>query len=204
MKSVAFAAGAVAVLFSISGCQTARPGSPEAKAIAIQKVEERKIETVSESVENIPSWCNLPPSSDNALYACGTGKSTSMSIARKRAGLRAKASLLDSIGSQLSQRAEDFQQSTGSTDNAEVLERFSLIIKNVTNERTLNGYKAIEADTQAVGKEYRHYVLLEYPIGKANQALLNEIKQDEILKTQKAADEAMAELEAEINKKKAQ
>ena len=204
MKSVAFAAVAVAVLFSISGCQTARPGSPEAKAIAIQKVEERKIETVSESVENIPSWCNLPPSSDNALYACGTGKSTSMSIARKRAGLRAKASLLDSIGSQLSQRAEDFQQSTGSTDNAEVLERFSLIIKNVTNERTLNGYKAIEADTQAVGKEYRHYVLLEYPIGKANQALLNEIKQDEILKTQKAADEAMAELEAEINKKKAQ
>ena len=204
MKSVAFAAVAVAGLFSISGCQTARPGSPEAKAIAIQKVEEKEIETVREAVENIPSWCNLPPSSDNALYACGTGKSTSMSIARKRAGLRAKASLLDSIGSQLSQRAEDFQQSTGSTDNAEVLERFSLIIKNVTNERTLNGYKAIEADTQAVGKEYRHYVLLEYPIGKANQALLNEIKQDEILKTQKAADEAMAELEAEINKKKAQ
>ena len=68
----------------------------------------------------------------------------------------------------------------------------------------MSGYKAIEADTQAVGKEYRHYVLLEYPIGKANQALLNEIKQDEILKTQKAADEAMAELEAEINKKKAQ
>ena len=204
MKSVTFAAVAVAVLFSISGCQTARPGSPEAKAIAVQKVEEKKIETVSEAVENIPSWCNLPPSSDNALYACGTGKSTSMSIARKRAELRAKASLLDSIGSQLSQRAEDFQESTGSTDNAEVLERFSLIIKNVTNERTLSGYKAIEADTQAVGKEYRHYVLLEYPIGKANQALLNEIKQDEILKTQKAADEAMAELEAEINKKKAQ
>ena len=44
--------------------------------------------------------------------------------------------------------------------------------------------------------------MLEYPIGRANQALMNEIKKDEILSTQKDADKAMAELEAEINKRK--
>ena len=44
--------------------------------------------------------------------------------------------------------------------------------------------------------------MLEYPIGQANQALLNKIKQDEVLSTQKDADKAMAELEAEINKRK--
>jgi len=43
-------------------------------------------------------------------------------------------------------------------------------------------------------------VLVEYPIGRANQALLNKIQQDEILSTQEAADAAIAELEAEIEK----
>ena len=50
--------------------------------------------------------------------------------------------------------------------------------------------------------KYQFYVLIEYPIGKANQALLNQIKQDEVLSTQKDADKAMAELEAEIEKRK--
>ena len=34
------------------------------------------------------------------------------------------------------------------------------------------------------------------PIGQANQALVNKIKENEILITQEAADEALAELEA--------
>ena len=53
-----------------------------------------------------------------------------------------------------------------------------------------------------MGGKYQFYVLIEYPIGKANQALLNKIKQDEVLSTQKDADKAMAELEAEIDKRK--
>ena len=50
--------------------------------------------------------------------------------------------------------------------------------------------------------KFQFYVLLEYPIGQANQALLNQIKKDEILSTQKDADKAMAELEAEIEKRR--
>ena len=49
------------------------------------------------------------------------------------------------------------------------------------------------------GHKFIHYVL--NTIGQANQALLNQIKQDEILSTTEAADAAMAELEAEIEKK---
>ena len=44
--------------------------------------------------------------------------------------------------------------------------------------------------------------MLEFPIGKANQALLNQIKKDEVLSTQNNADKAMADLEAEIEKRK--
>jgi hypothetical protein len=50
--------------------------------------------------------------------------------------------------------------------------------------------------------KYQFYVLIEYPVGEANTALLNKIKQDDVLSTQKDADKAMAELEAEIDKRR--
>ena len=60
----------------------------------------------------------------------------------------------------------------------------------------------MQSEAQAVGSKFLVYTLLEYPIGQANQALVNKIKENEILITQEAADEALAELEAEIEKKR--
>jgi len=188
----------------LSACQTASPGSPEAKAIAIQKIEEKKVEAAEQIVSDLPSWCQSIPNSDLALYACGVGDSSSLNIARTRATLDAKRRIADAIDSQISSRMKDFLDSTGTDSNEQVKRQSTIIIKNVTIEAQLTGYKQKESETQNIGSKYLHYVLLEYPIGKANQALLNKIKQDEILSTQKAADAAMAELEAEINKKKAQ
>jgi len=188
----------------LAACQTVSPGSPEAKALAIQKVEEKKVEAVEQIVSDLPSWCQSVPSTDLALYACGAGNSGNMNMARTRATLDAKRQLADMIDSQISSRMEDFLQSIGTGSNEQVLQRSEIVTKNSTVEAQLTGYKQKEAETQNIGSKYQHYVLLEYPIGNANQALLNKIKQDEILSTQEAADAAMAELEAEINKKKAQ
>ena len=182
----------------LAACQTASPGSPEAKALAIQKVEEKKVEAVEQTVSDLPSWCQSVPSTDLALYACGAGNSGNMNMARTRATLDAKRQLADMIDSQISSRMEDFLQSIGTGANEQVRQQSEIVTKNVTVEAQLTGYKQKEAETQNIGSKYQHYVLLEYPIGKANQALLNKIKQDEILSTQKAADAAMAELEAEI------
>ena len=183
---------------------TAKPGSPEAQALALQKAEEKKVERVEQIVSDIPSWCNNLPKSDMALYACGRGNSSSMNIAVTRATLDAKRKLAEPIGSQISARIEDFLSATGTGDNEEVLQRTELVSKNVIKEAQLTGYREIEAETQDIGSKFQHYVLLEYPIGPANKALLDQMKKDEVLRTQEAADDAMAELEAEINKKKSQ
>ena len=97
---------------------------------------------------------------------------------------------------------EDFLDATGTGDNEQIRQRSEIVTKNVTVEAQLVGYKEINAESQSVGTKFIHYVLIEYPIGQANQALLNQIKQDEILSTTEAADAAMAELEAEIEKKR--
>ena len=65
----------------------------------------------------------------------------------------------------------------------------------------LTGYKEVYSESQSVGTRFIHYVLIGYPIAVANEDLLNQIKEDEVLSTTEAADAAIADLEAEILKK---
>lgn len=202
MKHVFKVVIALGLFGALQACQTAEPGSPEAKVIAIQEAVEEAEEANEQIVSDIPDWCAELPSSDFALYACGIGKSTSLTMARNRATLDAKRQLADSIDSQISSRMDDFLDSIGTGDNEEIRQQSEVVTKNVTIEAQLIGYKQTKSETQNVGTKFWHYVLVEYPIGQANQALLNKIQQDEILSTQEAADVAMAELEAEIEKKR--
>lgn len=204
MKKLFISSGAVLSLMLLGGCSTAEPGSPEAQALALQKIEEQKVERAEQIVSDIPSWCNELPKSDTALYACGRGNSSSMNMAVTRATLDAKRKLADPIDSEISAKMDDFMDAIGTGDNEEILQKTEQMTKNVITEAKLTGYREIEAETQSIGSKFQHYVLLEYPIGPANKALLDQIKKDEVLRTQEAFDDAMAELEAEINKKKSQ
>ena len=189
------------IILTISSCAP-KPGTPEA-ALKIRKEQIEKVEKkVSETVSNIPKWCLNPPISDFTLTACGAGESASMNMARNRAILDAKRQLADSIDSEISSRMEDFLKSTGMDTNEKVKQASEIVTKNTTIQAKLIGYKQTKTDAISMNGKYQFYVLIEYPIGKANQALLNQIKKDEVLSTQKDADKAMAELEAEIEKRK--
>ena len=189
------------IILTISSCAP-KPGTPEA-ALKIRKDQIEKVEKkVEETVDNIPKWCLNPPISDYALAACGAGESASMNMARNRAILDAKRQLADSIDSEITSRMEDFLKSTGMNTNEQVKQASEIVTKNTTIQAKLIGYKQTKTDAFSMNGKYQFYVLIEYPIGKANQALLNQIKKDEVLSTQKDADKAMAELEAEIEKRR--
>ena len=202
MKTRSLLLSSVFVLLALSGCQTTKPGTPEAAIKAAEKVEESKIEAAETIVSDIPDWCLNLPTSSSALYACGSGESSNLNMSRTRATLAAKRQLADMIDSEISSRMEDFLSSIGTGSNEQVQQQSEIITKNVTVEAKLTGYKQVQAEAQNIGSKFLVHVLLEYPVGKANQALVSQIKQDEILSTQAAADAALAELEAEINKKK--
>ena len=189
------------VILTISSCGP-KLGTPEA-ALVIRKEQIEKTEkTVEKTVDSIPKWCLNPPMSDYALSACGTGESSNMNMARNRAILDAKRRLADSIDSEISIRMEDFLKTTGMGSNEQVKQASEIITKNTTIQAKLIGYKQTKTDAVSMDGKYQFYVLIEYPVGDANKALLNQIKQDDVLSTQKDADKAMAELEAEIEKRK--
>ena len=53
----------LASVLALQGCMGPKPGSPEAKALVIQEMQEQKAETVENTVSDIPSWCiELPKS----------------------------------------------------------------------------------------------------------------------------------------------
>ena len=187
------------IILTVSSCGP-KPGTPEA-ALKIRKDQIEKIEKkVTTAVDNIPKWCLNPPVSDFALAACGSGESASMNMAKSRAILRAKREIADMVDSKISARMNDFNKATGMGSNEQVQEASKIVIKNTTIEAQLIGYKQTKIDAQSLNGKYKFYVLLEYPLGEANQALLNQIKNDEVLSTQKNADKAMADLEADIEK----
>jgi hypothetical protein len=203
MKHLFLSASIIVLSGLLSACVTSpKPGSPEAAIKIAQEVKEEKEEAVEQIVSDIPDWCLNIPSSNSALYACGSGNSSNLNMSRTRANLDAKRQLADMIDSEISSRMEDFLSSVGTGSNEQIKQQSEIITKNVTIEAKLAGYKQVQAEAQNIGSKYQIYVLLEYPIGQANQALVNQIKQNQALSTQEAADEALAELEAEINKKK--
>lgn len=204
MKKLFISSGVMFSLLMLGGCVTAKPGSPEAQALALQKIEEQKVEQNEQTVSDIPKWCLNVPSSDLAIYACGTGTSSDMNIARMRATLTAKQAIADSVQSKISADVDLYLKTAGTDQNEEVLKQSEIVIKNVTLEAELIGYKQTKAETQSVGTKFKHYVLLEYPIGPANKALLEAVKKDEIMRTGESAAEALAELEAQIAEKKAE
>jgi len=202
-KNLALSLAVMFVGINLNGCATSSdPGSPESAAKLAKEAEEIKVAQVETVASEIPDWCLNIPSSDFALYACGSGNSNSLNMARTRATLDAKRQIADMIDSEISSRMEDFLKSTGTGENEQVLQQSEIITKNVTIEAKLTGYKQKQVEAQTVGSKFQIYMLLEYPIGQANKALLNQIKENEILGTQSAADEALEALEREIDKKR--
>lgn len=209
-----FSGGAQALTFKSDGSVVQNDGtivqgakartiSKEAKKAA-EEVHAAKKETISnhqQLVNDTPDWCLNLPQSNLAIYRCGIGESANLNMARSRATLDAKRALADQIDSEISSRMEDFLQSSGTGVNEQIRQRSEIITKNVTVAAKLTGYKEVYSESQSVGTQFIHYVLIGYPIAVANGDLLNRIKQDEVLSTTEAAEAAIADLEAEILKK---
>ena len=192
----------LASVMALQGCMGPKPGSPEAKALVIKEMQEQKAETVENTVSDIPSWCIELPKSNVAIYSCGVGNSSNLNLARSRALLDAKRQLADQIDSEISSLMDDFMNTIGTESNEQIRQETQVVTRNVIANAKLSGYVQKETETQNIGTKYQHYILMEYPIGDANTALMSQLKQNEILSTQDAADKALAELEAEINKRK--
>lgn len=148
---------------------------------------------------NIPDWYSNPPTEANYLFATNTQTSQDMQLAIDQAteGGRLK------IGRELQLRIEGLQkrfaQQTGTSNNAQLLQMFTQAEKTVVST-SLEGSSVKKQKIVKDGNLWRAYVLVQYPIGAANAALMQQIRNNSQMYTSYKASQAFKDLQNEVDK----
>jgi hypothetical protein len=185
---------------SVTGCVTPKPGSPAAVYKQEQKKEEARVEATKQTVVEIPSWYLNLPQDEHSVYAAGTATSADLQLAMDKSILNAKRTLADSIKGLLSSKMKQFIDESGSGDDSILTNEASKVTTNLITEANVAGYKQSDAKVLSQGKRYRAYVLLQYPLGKANRVLVDQVKKNRVLEGKLRATKAFKDLEEEIKR----
>ena len=147
----------------------------------------------------IPEWFSNTPKDPNFLYAARTATSRDLGLAIDKALTNARAEIARQYEVKVQGLTKSFQEEIGSSEDSEINELFSQTVKTVVST-TLVGSRASKTTHVRDGNNYRAYVLVEYPIGAANQAFMNALKANQNMYTQFRASEAFKEMDEEVQK----
>jgi len=190
----------VILAIAVAGCATPEPGSPEAVYQEQQEKKEAHKEAVKQSIEEAPDWFINPPQDAKSVYSSGTSTSPDLQLALDKAILSAKRSLADRINGLLSSKMKEFVAETGGGEDKEVISEVERVTTNLITEVNVAGYQQKDAKVLTQGEKYRAYVLLQYPLGKANRILIDQVQKNRILESKMRASKAFKELEDDIKR----
>ena len=160
-------------------------------------------EVVEKNADSVPDWMLNLPAEDEAFYSAGTAVSRDMQLAIDKANLAAKRTLADRIGGELSTQLKEFVIESGDMYEGDIIaldvERTT---KNIMARINVAGYKPSKLEVYPLGTMYRVYALLEYPIGGANDILVEQIRKNRALYAHVRSSVAWKELEGEVNAKR--
>lgn len=148
---------------------------------------------------DIPEWYTTVPQDPNYMFAPNSQTSQDMQLAVDKATEAARTD----IGRQLEVKIEGLQkrfaEETGTGTDAQLLQMFTQAEKTIVST-TLQGSKVRSQKIVKDGDLWRAYVLVEYPIGAANEALMQQIKNNNQMYTRFRASQAFKELQDEVDK----
>ncbi len=148
---------------------------------------------------DVPDWYMNVPQDPNYLFAANTQTSQDMQLAVDKSTEAARAD----IGRQLQVKIEGlqkrFSEETGSGNDAQLLQMFTQAEKTVVST-TLQGSRVKSQKIVRDGQLWRAYVLVEYPVGAANEALMQQIKNNNQMYTRYRASQAFKDLQGEVDK----
>ena len=185
----------VTVFISIvlGACGSKNPPAPAQQPVVIPQDTKVGMEV------EVPEWFSEPPQNPNYLYAAATRTAKDLGMATKFATQDARTEIGRQIETRVTGMMKSFQEQVGIGEEAEFLSQMTDVSKSVVAE-SVQGSKAIKQKTYREPAEYRSYVLVELPIGAANAALVEKIKNNQNMYTRFRASQAFQELEEEVEK----
>ena len=153
----------------------------------------------SASAGDVPDWYLNKPEDPNSLFETATATSQDMQLAVDKAVQAARTNLARQVDTKVQALQKRFQEETGLGQDSQLLDQFTQASKTVTSA-TLSGSKVKKQQPMKDGSIWRAYVLIEYPLGAANEALRAQIKKNEQLYTKVRASEVYKELDDAVEK----
>lgn len=148
---------------------------------------------------DVPEWYANIPTDPNFLYAVNTSTSRDMQLAVDKSMQAARTEVGRQVEVKINALQKRFQEETGIGDDAQLLDQFTQASKTVVST-SLSGSKEKQKKIVKDGNNWRAYVLVEYPLGAAQEALREQIKKNEQLYTRFRASQTYKELDDEVEK----
>ncbi len=151
------------------------------------------------STGDIPDWYLNIPKDPNFFYATNTQVSQDLQLAFDKATQGARIEIGRMVETKVNGLQKRFTEETGTANNAQLLDMFTQASKTVVST-SLSGSRVAKQKQLKDGNNWRAYVLVEYPVGAANEALQAQIKNNEQMYTRFRASQTYKELDDEVQK----
>ncbi len=146
---------------------------------------------------DIPVWFTSPPTDPNYLFEPSTATSRDMQLAVDKCKTSARTGLAEQYQVKVQGLKKRFREEVGLNEDSELLESFTAVEKSVVSE-VMNGTRVKEQKISVENGLFRAYILMEYPIGKANALLMEKMKSNQNLYTRFRASQAFEDLDKEM------
>ena len=158
-----------------------------------------KKELTQAETGDFPDWYLKTPEDPNYIYVPRSATSRDMQMAIDKATTDARAEVGRVVETKLEALQKSFAEEVGTGEGSNLLQQFTSASKTVVST-SLSGSQVVKKEVLKDGEIWRAYVLVQYPVGASNVALMEQIKKQQELYTRFRSSEAFKELEAEVKK----
>lgn len=147
----------------------------------------------------VPDWYLTVPQDPNFLFSAKSATSQDMQLALDKATTDARTEIGRQTEVRIQGLQKKFDEEVGVNADAQLLQQFTQANKTVVST-SLSGSRIKTQKICQDASTWRSYVLVEYPIGAANQALMEQLKKNEQMYTRFRSSQTFKELDDEVQK----
>jgi len=148
---------------------------------------------------DIPDWYLNKPEDPNFLYEPATATSQDMQLSVDKAVQAGRTGIGRQVETKIQAIQKRFQEETGVGEDSQLLDQFTAASKTVVST-SLTGSKEVNKKIVKDGKMWRAYVLVQYPLGAAQEAFKAQIQKKEQAYTRFRATQVYKELDDDVAK----
>jgi len=149
------------------------------------------------TADGMPEWFTSPPEDPNYIFVPRTAASRDLQTAINRASTDARAEIGRVVEVRIEAMQKSFTEEVGVDEDAAFRQMFEEVSRTVV-ATSLSGSRVKETHHERDGNMFRAFVLMEYPIGAANQQFMQQMRDREEMYTRFRQSQSFQELERAV------